>query len=145
MKFTHFERYSLSKGKYGYSYDNKDGITTNTVQTYLNLDEEFEVEFELTINQNGGIDVVVLNPSYYSKLELKDINKVVKKMDWNGWEYMTFFDIRTNSIPYPDGSHRTPHEWRLVADENSKTFDVMNSAQNLNNLDKVSKALKKFI
>ena len=163
FKFSHFERYSVDveidkNGSYtrmNHNYHTKDGFTTNTLQVLAGnfLPEYLEdVELELTINKDGNIDISILNQHYYESSELKEINKYIKSVDWDGWEFLTFFDIRDNSVNYGAkhgvSYHVCPFEYRLVPMKNCKSseiFDIVTSPQNLSNMKNIENALKNSI
>jgi hypothetical protein len=122
IKFSHFE--------------SEKGDKVKSLQIYLgslNIDEwldDVEVQMDIV---DGDIKFTVLEQQHYDKDELKEIQKLLKHSDWDGYEFFDFYEINTNE------------SYHLVGDTSSDLGDVMFSSQNLNNLKSMENTLKKFI
>lgn len=120
IKFSHFE--------------DDNGNKVKSIQIYLgnlNINEWLDdVECEMEI-VDGDIKFTILNQQYYDKEELVDIQDELKHVDWDGgYDFIDFVDINTN-IAY----------W-LIGDRTSDVFDVINSPQNIQNINNFSKNFK---
>lgn len=74
------------------------------------------------------------NQKQYLK-ELKSINKDLnKKTNWDAWEFFNFYPTKELKIG--------EDVYGLVSDDNSETFDLINSPQNLKNLKNMEDYLK---
>jgi hypothetical protein len=115
----------MSKIKFLY-FENKEGNQVDSIKIYLgnlNINEWLDdVEVKMSI-VNGEVEFEILNQEYYDSIELKEIQKELKRINWDGgYEFIDFFNIDDSS------------NYMLVGDKSSSTFNSINSPQNLKNL-----------
>jgi hypothetical protein len=124
-------------------------VISNSIQTYAGNfgGEEFEdLEIELTI-KDGDIEVSLVSQNC-EDWEIEAFNHMKRYMDWDGFEFIEFHDIRDESIRISPIELRVPFAWRLVAtddSDNSEIFDILTSDKNIQNLNNMSNTLNKFI
>lgn len=74
----------MSKFKY---FKREDGVISSSIITYAGfLGAPFEmedVELKLTIDENGDMLVDIENKHYFNELEIQEINKCIKSLDWS--------------------------------------------------------------
>jgi len=147
FKFSHFERYKTDlTNQFGNS--TPDGFITKSIQTIglcgILPESLDDIELELKIDSLGEMDIIIMNQQYYTQDELDSINDEISHINWDGYEFSTFFDIRDKSVLCANGSHKVPYEYILVGNINSDTFNTVTSSQNLANLKKMGNTLNKI-
>lgn len=127
----------MKKNKLIFSHFLKsDGTKTDKarINAYQLGSEEFDdIELELTIS-DGKVTVDIFNKEDFDPDETKWMLKEFKHIDWEGgYEWITYFDIIDDS------------EMRLVANRPSEMSGIINSQQNISNLNDIHNVLKNKI
>ena len=85
-----------------------------------------DIELHLTINDNGDIDILILNQEVYTKDELDDINFCLSEINWdNGYEVLHLYNL--------DGDPDLEPVYKIIGNRPSILF-LEETEKNLNEL-----------
>lgn len=123
IKFTHFEKEDGTK------------VQSAKIIGYQFFGDFMEdINFIIEIQSGTPIITDVFDKSFLSKEEVDDIMDFVsnQQIDWDGgYEFIDYVDLVDES------------PLALFGDRNSKTFDLINSPQNIKNIQNLQKTLNK--